>query len=352
MPDYPPIDNRRYPYPDWMRHYRGKYSQYWATRLGMIPNLATSFDNSFTIYELLAWLQRAFKVLADDFANLELEWEQYKLAIIELLKVLIPQLMREFMYSDEFRIRVFDLIWEWWYKYQEPRIAELERQIKLNWEDHQKIWDAINDINDALEDIRNQITLIWEEINKIWQRINQLEDIVLDAEFTPLVEGVDYTLQFFNGYFTSTDPIEVSVINSYDRWLVQIECNRLQNPDPVNNMVQSHNQSLDDEPKAAIFGITFLGDYADVNNAGLIEQTYTNADALFNIYPKSTDNRASWSPLLQVQRNYGGSSFVTVFRSLADGYNTQYSENYPNMPSDANLDYGVFSYKLTALKTT
>ena len=88
---------------DFFRNYRGKYSQYWIERFGLIPELPTSFDNANSMYELVAWLQRAFKNLLDDFQQLEAESEDFKNTIIDLLEYLIPELIRRYHDSAEFR---------------------------------------------------------------------------------------------------------------------------------------------------------------------------------------------------------------------------------------------------------
>ena len=88
---------------DFFKNYRGRYSSYWIERWGLIPELPTSFDNANSIYELLAWLQRAFKNLLDDFQQLEAEFEDFKNAIIDLLEYLIPELIRRYHKSEEFR---------------------------------------------------------------------------------------------------------------------------------------------------------------------------------------------------------------------------------------------------------
>ena len=88
---------------DFFKNYRGKYSQYWIERWGLIPELPTSFDNANSMYELVAWLQRAFKNLLDDFQQLEAESEDFKNAIIGLLEYLIPELIRRYHDSAEFR---------------------------------------------------------------------------------------------------------------------------------------------------------------------------------------------------------------------------------------------------------
>ena len=88
---------------DFFKNYRGKYSQYWIERWGLIPELPTSFDNANSVYELMAWLQRAFKNLLDDFQGLEAEFEDFKNALIDLLEYLIPELIRRYSDSAEFR---------------------------------------------------------------------------------------------------------------------------------------------------------------------------------------------------------------------------------------------------------
>lgn len=86
---------------EFFRAYRGRYSSYWVERWGLIPSIPTSFDNANSVYELLAWLQRAFKQLLDDFVALESELEDYKNALTELLEQLIPLLIRRYMESKE-----------------------------------------------------------------------------------------------------------------------------------------------------------------------------------------------------------------------------------------------------------
>ena len=88
---------------DFLKNYRGKYSQYWIERWGLIPELPTSFDNANSIYELVAWLHRAFKNLLDDFQQLESEFEDFRNALIDLLEYLIPELIRRYSNSAEFR---------------------------------------------------------------------------------------------------------------------------------------------------------------------------------------------------------------------------------------------------------
>ena len=73
---------------EFFRNYRGRYSSYWVERWGLIPSIPTSFDNANSIYELLAWLQRAFKQLLDDFVALESEFEDLVRLFMSYLKTL------------------------------------------------------------------------------------------------------------------------------------------------------------------------------------------------------------------------------------------------------------------------
>lgn len=86
---------------EFFRAYRGRYSSYWVERWGLIPSIPTSFDNANSIYELLAWIQRAFKQLLDDFVALESELEDFKNALTELLENLVPLLIKRYMESAE-----------------------------------------------------------------------------------------------------------------------------------------------------------------------------------------------------------------------------------------------------------
>lgn len=142
---------------DYFHGYRGRYSQYWSMRWGMIPQLATSFDNSNDVYELLAWLQRGFKMLLDDFANLELEFEEFKNAITEMLEVLIPELIIKFVHSKEFQEIIKEIIWNWWNENKETIIKEIVDGLKID-EKLKEIWDKINEILEILSKFPKDMT--------------------------------------------------------------------------------------------------------------------------------------------------------------------------------------------------
>ena len=147
-------------------NYRGRYSSYWIERWGLIPELPTSFDNANSIYELLAWLQRAFKQLLDDFVALESELEDFKNAIVELLENLIPLLIRRYMSSKEA---------DDWFNgkadvyYNSIIKPYIDQQIK-----------SLKDyVNNNLTDIRNSITNLRDEING---KLNAIENKIINLQ--------------------------------------------------------------------------------------------------------------------------------------------------------------------------
>lgn len=181
---------------EFFRAYRGRYSSYWVERWGLIPSIPTSFDNANSTYELLAWLQRAFKQLLDDFVALESELEDYKNALTELLEQLIPLLIRRYMESkeaDDWFNKKADIYYK---KIIKPyidaeiakvnkKIAELEKKVDDEVKRLDGRIDALNDklekeikklddrITKEVETLNNRITA---ENNALKERIEALEN--------------------------------------------------------------------------------------------------------------------------------------------------------------------------------
>lgn len=181
---------------EFFRTYRGRYSSYWVERWGLIPSIPTSFDNANSVYELLAWLQRAFKQLLDDFVALESELEDYKNALTELLEQLIPLLIRRYMESkeaDDWFNKKADIYYK---KIIKPyidaeiakvnkKIADLEKKVDDEVKRLDGRIDALNDklekeikklddrITKEVETLNNRITI---ENNALKERIEALEN--------------------------------------------------------------------------------------------------------------------------------------------------------------------------------
>ena len=190
---------------DFFKNYRGKYSQYWIERWGLIPELPTSFDNANSIYELVAWLQRAFKNLLDDFQQLEAEFEDFKNALIDLLEYLIPELIRRYHDSAEFRAIFITLLEDilageerTWVKDLLKELLEVDMREWLIY--HLK--DLLNDLElqeffeevfkELLYDLQSQVNTNKTSIDTIDARIDNL--IVNAGDGTVSSELIDMRL--------------------------------------------------------------------------------------------------------------------------------------------------------------
>ena len=150
------------------RAYRGRYSSYWVERWGLIPSIPTSFDNANSIYELLAWLQRAFKQLLDDFVALESEFEDFKNALTELLENLVPLLIKRYMESAEADRWFTGKADKYYERVIKPYIDEQIRNLKEKIErDLQALETRINEKLEAEKQERIR------EINNLKEKLEQ-----------------------------------------------------------------------------------------------------------------------------------------------------------------------------------
>lgn len=180
---------------EFFRAYRGRYSSYWVERWGLIPSIPTSFDNANSIYELFAWLQRAFKQLLDDFVALESELEDYKNALTELLEQLVPLLIRRYMESqeaDDWFNKKADIYYKNIIKpYIDGEIAKVNKKIaelekKLD-DEVARLDKRITDLNDKLEkEIKKLDDRITKEVETLNNRIttenNALKEQIQDLK--------------------------------------------------------------------------------------------------------------------------------------------------------------------------
>lgn len=153
---------------EFFRAYRGRYSSYWVERWGLIPSIPTSFDNANSIYELLAWLQRAFKQLLDDFVALESEFEDFKNALTELLENLVPLLIKRYMESAEADIWFTGKADKYYERVIKPYIDEQIRNLKEKVERDLQALETR--INEKLE-VEKQERI--REINSLKEKLEQ-----------------------------------------------------------------------------------------------------------------------------------------------------------------------------------
>lgn len=153
---------------EFFRNYRGRYSSYWVERWGLIPSIPTSFDNANSIYELLAWLQRAFKQLLDDFVALESEFEDFKNALTELLENLVPLLIKRYMESAEADRWFTGKADKYYERVIKPYIDEQIRNLKEKVE--RDLRELENRINEKLEAEKQERI---REINSLKEKLEQ-----------------------------------------------------------------------------------------------------------------------------------------------------------------------------------
>lgn len=153
---------------EFFRNYRGRYSSYWVERWGLIPSIPTSFDNANSIYELLAWLQRAFKQLLDDFVALESEFEDFKNALTELLENLVPLLIKRYMESAEADRWFTGKADKYYERVIKPYIDEQIRNLKEKVE--RDLQALENRINEKLETEKQERI---REINSLKEKLEQ-----------------------------------------------------------------------------------------------------------------------------------------------------------------------------------
>lgn len=153
---------------EFFRNYRGRYSSYWVERWGLIPSIPTSFDNANSIYELLAWLQRAFKQLLDDFVALESEFEDFKNALTELLENLVPLLIKRYMESAEADRWFTGKADKYYERVIKPYIDEQIRNLKEKIERDLQALETR--INEKLEEEKQERI---REINNLKEKLEQ-----------------------------------------------------------------------------------------------------------------------------------------------------------------------------------
>ena len=156
---------------EFFRNYRGRYSSYWIERWGLIPELPTSFDNANSVYELLAWLQRAFKQLLDDFVALESELEDFKNAFTELLENLVPLLIRRYMASKEADDWFTEKADRYYQTIIKPYIDNEVR--KLNERIDREVQALNNRIDREVKALNDRIT---SEVNRLDSKIYNLRE--------------------------------------------------------------------------------------------------------------------------------------------------------------------------------
>ena len=152
-------------------------------------------------------------MLLDDFLNLEIEFEEFKNALIELLEVLIPQIIREFVHSEEFKQLIFEIIDEWYEINLKPIIEQILNRLD-------KVEQDITNIKQEIENIKQDITNIKQDISNIQGDITNIEN-KLDSNNAALekilnhLESIGVWQGGINGDFQSGKGIAGGSINIF-----------------------------------------------------------------------------------------------------------------------------------------
>lgn len=148
--------------------FRNRFVGYYQYRWGLIPNLPTHLDNSNSIYELLAWLQRAYLNLLDDFLQLADDFEQFKKELIIFLETIIPEIIYNYLKSEEFKELIREYIKEWFDEFVEERLKEIEKRldsIETQIKELTERIEVLETSNKDLEKIINHLTElgVWKD---------------------------------------------------------------------------------------------------------------------------------------------------------------------------------------------
>lgn len=192
----------------------------------------------------------------------------------------------------------------------------------------------------AIDDINNELNNIWNEINNIYILIGS----IVGGQYTRLVKGRDYSLNYYNGFVNPGGDLYVGVIKTNDRYVFRISTQLGENPpntlthQNMENIDLRHSNPIEEWPKSRMFGITFLGEYAFLNNSGTFINNTSQPTGHWNLRPVSA--RATWQATTTLSRKYDGRALVASITSYADGWNTQFTEYNQHLTlSSANLLY-------------
>lgn len=270
----------------------------------------------------------------------------------------------------------------------EPRVEALEKRANDYDAMFDQIWTEINnikgdiidikaDINDIKEEIKNikirldnlekefldlrqRVIALEGEVAKIWREIDLIRGILEDLQeqinalrgnvrFTRLVKGTDYTLTFYNGFYTDTTDVTISFAETLSMAYLRLgmtlsDGNLLRNPN-MKNVELRHGNSIANAPKSRIIGINFIGEYARLN-ALLASETYSN---VWNMRPVSA--RASWSGLITLSpRATGQLPLCLSLVSYFDGYNSQFTVYNDLVPDALELNDTTVNTMITMYK--
>jgi len=175
----------------------------------------------------------------------------------------------------------------------------------------------------------------WEEIEKIKTDIKNIRKWLegLSGVYTWLTRGIDYELEFYNGYYTTANDVHIGVVDTGSMVMVRAYGFPANGTILYNDNLQGtdmrHSQTLEQKPLSRIYSIKFLGNYAYLNNYNL-QADETTPTGVWNLSPSTFTNRASWAGVITPNASTGPHPIVMTITSYADGWNSTwavYEEN-------------------------
>lgn len=193
-----------------------------------------------------------------------------------------------------------------------------------------------------LDKIENKLKDFDERIEEISKNV----DSYLGHGMTRLKKGIDYEIEWFNGFYSETTDLIVMGAERMNQLDLHILTDSgtgdiLKNDKIVTNAEMSHSPYENVPQKSIIFRLALKGKYADYYSSDIVNNR--SKPSLWNIAPSS--NRASWDATIATHILGGVLRFS--WRSYADGYNK--TLNLYNAP-DMYLDYGNLDLLITLQK--
>lgn len=155
--------------------------------------------------------------------------------------------------------------------------------------------------------------------------------------YKTLVEGVDYIVEFYNGFDRINDNWRVQVIETPTQFDFRISVD-LYNAD-IKQALQNHGDTIANVPESRIYSIKFLNQY-ELSDGNNLADYLDSGGGTFNMTPKETG--ATWRAELNAEFDDSDKRMYITWRSYQNGFNRQISTDYPG--ANLVLNPGVTPY--------
>ena len=174
----------------------------------------------------------------------------------------------------------------------------------------------------------------WEAIKKLWIEIEKIYELITiisgGGNYKTLTKGVDFDVDFYNGYNTPNNDWYVGIIELHDR--VFVRSSHMTHPDAfvrnsnMYNLTMTHGKNINSDPLSRVVKVRFLGQYAYLNVSPVLQHTPTNT--IWNVQSQ-TSWPGSWTMYQSMSKALDESGYYIYPVSFADGHNTDF-KHYGN----------------------